>query len=158
MHEYGLMQDVVNRVLEASAQDRDRGVARVRIEVGAFAVASRESLETAYEVLTRGTALEGSVLEISEVPGHAICPGCGFEGSAGDIGEELCEPPSLVLCPRCGSPLHVTEGAGIALVSVQLMDRGDPEKDGRLRGGGNGLIPRRRAPSPASDHRNPVIP
>lgn len=124
MHEYGFMRDVVDRVLEECRNADGRVATRVRIEVGEFAVASRESLETAFEVLTRGTPLEGSALEIVEVPGHAVCPACAFEGSAADLGEELSEPPALVLCPRCGSPLLVTSGAGIALVHIQLEDRG----------------------------------
>ena len=124
MHEYGLMRDVVDRVLTECRPGMERVPVRVRIEVGEFAVASRESLETAYEVLTRGTPLEASSLEIVQVAGRAACPACGFEGSAADLGEELSEPPALVLCPRCGSPLLITAGAGIALVQVVLEDRG----------------------------------
>jgi len=129
MHEYGLMEDVVHAVLETRRQAGGSAVARVRIEVGEFAVASRESLETAFEVLTRGTPLEGTHLEISEVTGQATCDACGFEGSAADLGDELSEPPVLVLCPRCGAPLRVTSGAGISVIDVQLEDRGrsDPK-------------------------------
>jgi len=126
MHEYGFMRDVVDRVLEECRREEGRVATRVRIEVGEFAVASRDSLETAYEALTQGTPLETSSLEIVEVAGHAVCPACGFEGSAADLGEELSEPPAVVLCPRCGSPLLITAGAGIALVQVQLEDRGRP--------------------------------
>jgi len=118
------MQDVVNIALKTCRQEGDRGVTRVRVEVGEFAVASRESLETAFEILTRGTPLEGSRLEISEVSGHAVCERCGFEGSAADLGDEVSEPPALLLCPRCGTPLLVTAGSGISLVDVQLKDRG----------------------------------
>lgn len=124
MHEYGFMRDVVDRVLEECRNTDGRAATRVQIEVGEFAVASRESLETAFEILTRGTPLEGSVLEIVEVAGHAVCPACAFEGSAADLGEELSEPPALVLCPRCGSPLLITSGSGITLVHIQLEDRG----------------------------------
>jgi hydrogenase nickel incorporation protein HypA/HybF len=135
MHEYGLMQDVVKLAVETCRRDGDREVVRVRIEVGEFAVASRESLQTAYEILTRGTPLEGSSLEIAEVPGHAVCEACGFAGSAADLGDEVSEPPALILCPHCGSPLLVTAGAGIALVDVQLEDRGHLEAGTPVRGG-----------------------
>ncbi len=135
MHEYGLMQDVVGRALESRAQWGDRRVEAVRVEVGEFAVASRESLETAYEILTRGTPLEGSRLELTDVRGRAVCPACAFEGSAAEVGEELSEPPALVLCPRCGSPLLITAGAGIALTGVQLTDRGSPTIQEGIRGG-----------------------
>ncbi len=126
MHEYGLMQDVVNLALEACRDEGAGDALRVRIQVGEFAVADRESLETAYEILTQGTRLQGSSLEISEARGHAVCQACGFEGSAADLGDELSEPPALLLCPRCGFPLLVTAGAGITLLGVQLQDRGRP--------------------------------
>lgn len=134
MHEYGLMRDIVGRAAEECARHPGRSVTRLRVEVGEFMVASRESLEAAYEILARGTPLEGSFLEISEVPGRARCPACAFEGGAADI-EEVSEPPSLLLCPRCGSPLLVTAGAGIALAELQLEDRGRPMAAGRVRGG-----------------------
>ncbi len=127
MHEYGLMQDVVTAALEACGREGERHATLVRIEVGEFAVAARESLEAAYGILTRGTPLEGSSLVISEVSGRAVCEACGFEGSAADLGDELSEPPALLLCPGCGFPLRVTAGAGITLVEVQLEDRGRPE-------------------------------
>lgn len=132
MHEYGLMEDVVNVALEASRRAGHQPVARVRIEVGEFAVATRESLETAFEVLTRGTPLQGTRLDIAEVPGYAVCDACRFEGSAAELGDELCEPPALLLCPRCGVPLRVTSGAGISVIDVQLEDRGrlNPEDAG----------------------------
>ncbi len=135
MHEYGLMEDVVSVVLDATRRSEQRGVACVRIEVGEFLLASRDSLGTAFEVLTRGTRLAGSRLEISEVPGHAACKACGFEGSSADLDEALCEPPVLLLCPRCGAPLLVTAGADIRVIDVQLEDRGRSDASGPDAGG-----------------------
>jgi hydrogenase nickel incorporation protein HypA/HybF len=135
MHEYGLMQDVVGAVLQMSPGNREGKVVRVRIEVGEFLVASRESLQTAFEILTRGTALEGSALDVKEVPGRAVCEACGFRGSSADLGDELCEPPAVLLCPTCGAPLLVTEGAGITLTDVQLQDRGRSDASGPGSGG-----------------------
>lgn len=127
MHEYGLMSDVVALALARSPSDGPRRAVRVRVEVGEFAIADRESLETAYEILTRGTALETSALELTYVPGRAECPRCSFRGTGADLGDELSEPPALLLCPRCASPLLVTAGAGLALLGVQITDRGAPD-------------------------------
>lgn len=132
MHEYGLIQDVVDRALVECQRARASAVSRVRIEVGEFAVASNESLETAYEILTRGTPLEHSTLEIAQVAGHAVCPACGFEGAAADLGDELSEPPALLLCPHCGLPLLVTEGAGITLVQIVLADGARASQDAAI--------------------------
>lgn len=122
MHEYGLVQDVVDLVLARTSDVADRRVASIRIEVGEFLVASRESLETAFDILTRGTRLEGSRLEAREVPGRAVCEACGFEGTGSDLGGALSEPPALLLCPTCAAPLLVTSGSGLALVEVRFQD------------------------------------
>ncbi len=127
MHEYGLMKDVVALALDRCPLKGDPRFICVRIEVGEFAVADRESLETAFEILTRGTRLERSHLDITNVSGRAECPACGFHGTGADLDEELSEPPALLLCPRCASPLLVTAGAGIALLGVQITDRGAPD-------------------------------
>ncbi len=136
MHEYGLMEDVVSTALELSRRAGDCGVARIRVAVGEFAVASPEALETAFEVLTRGTPLQGTRLELCQVAGHAVCDACGFEGSAAALGEELSEPPALLLCPRCFAPLRVTAGAGISVMDVQLKDRGRLDLGDAKPGGG----------------------
>ncbi len=127
MHEYGLMEEVVACALERCPTGDPRAPLVVRIEVGEFAVADRGSLQTAFEILTRGTRLERSMLEMTGVPGRAECPGCGFRGSGADLDQTLSEPPALLLCPRCGSPLLVTAGAGLALLGVQITDRGPPD-------------------------------
>lgn len=135
MHEYGLMEDVVTQALETCRQRGDLEPVQVRVQVGEFAFASRESLETAFEILTRETILEGVTLELVNVSGQASCEGCGFEGSGADIGPEVSDPPAILLCPRCGSPLLVTAGAGVALSEVRLQDRGFPRSPTLDRGG-----------------------
>lgn len=126
MHEYGLMEAVVGAALQTCQSHADLEPVRVHIQVGEFAFASRESLVTAFEILSRGTPLEGARLELKEVPGRARCEGCGFEGSARDLGPEFSDPPALFLCPRCGSPLVLTGGTGVTLTKVELQDRGGP--------------------------------
>lgn len=125
MHEYGLMEAVVERALEESRARGGLAVDRVRIEVGAFALASPESLGTAFEILSRGTALEGAALEIRQTPGRAACEACGFSGTPEDLGLAD-EPPVPLLCPSCGRPLVVVAGAGVSLAELQLRGRGGP--------------------------------
>lgn len=122
MHEYGLMESVVRSALEACGKRSPSEPTRVRIEVGEFAFASRESLRTAFEVLIRGTPLAGVGLDIAEIPGEARCEACGFQGSAADVGPELADPPALILCPRCGAPLLVMIGGGVGLAGVDFRE------------------------------------
>lgn len=135
MHEYGLMADVVDVALRACSARTDLDPVCVHVQVGEFVFASRESLATAFEILTRGTPLEGTRLELEEVPGRAKCEACGFEGSAADVGPGDSDPPALFLCPRCSSPLLVTAGSGVALTEIKLQDRGVPGTQNPERGG-----------------------
>lgn len=134
MHEYGLMEAVVERALEECRAHGGLSVDRVRVDVGAFALASPESLETAFEIISRGTVLEGAALEIRQIPGRAACEACGFSGSPADLGLED-EPPVPLLCPSCGHPLVVVSGAGVSLAELQLRGRGGPRPQDRAGGG-----------------------
>ena len=138
MHEYGLMESVVNSALGACGDRLASEPTRVRIEVGEFAFASRESLRTAFEVLTQGTPLAGVRLDIAEIPGEAACEACGFQGTAADVGPELADPPALILCPRCGAPLLVTAGGGVSLAGVDFRERGASAEMARPGRSGNG--------------------
>ena len=122
MHEYGLMEAVVSRAREESRSHPGATASRIRVQVGKFALASRESLEMAFRILARGTELEAALLEMEEVPGHAMCEICGFNGASDDLGLEDGLPAPLI-CPSCGSPLVVTAGGGIALIEIQFQDR-----------------------------------
>ncbi len=135
MHEYGLMEAVVGHALETCRGKDGLTPVRVRVQVGEFAFASRESLETAFEILTRGTSLEGARLDLERLPGRARCESCGFTGTAADLGQDVDERPVPLICPDCGLPLLVMEGAGLVLADVQLEDRGRPPHPNPSSGG-----------------------
>lgn len=125
MHEYGLMEAVVARALEEAQRGRATSVARVSVDVGELAFASHEALETAFRSLAKGTLLEGSALELRDVPARIRCDGCGIEGSA-EAFDLLGEHETFVpFCLRCGALLTVLEGRGVSLVQMALVVR-DP--------------------------------
>ena len=76
MHEMSLCQNIVAIVAEHA---HDQKVARVRLEIGAFSSVMPEALEFCFDVVAKGTVLEGAVLEIIEIKGRARCQACGKE-------------------------------------------------------------------------------
>ncbi len=129
------MEALVARAREESLSHPGATASRIRIQVGKFALASRESLEMAFRILARGTELEGALLEMEEVPGQAECEICGFSGAPDDLGLE--DGPSVpLICPSCGSPLVVTVGGGVALAEIQFQDRRGRESEDTHRGRG----------------------
>lgn len=74
MHELGLTQNIVDMVAEHSSGQK---VARVMLEIGAFAGISIDSMRFCFDLAAEGTALEGARLDIREIEGRAFCSGCG---------------------------------------------------------------------------------
>ncbi len=121
MHEYGLMEAVLDRAREIVSRACGESVSRIRVEVGELAFASRESLETAFTALTAGTDLERARLELVGAPARLRCGGCGRDGSAGDFGLEGPEDASPPICMACGSVLTVLQGGGLTLSEVAFL-------------------------------------
>lgn len=69
MHELSLTRSVVAIVAEAAA---GRRVTRVTLEVGARAGVMAQAIVFCFDVVARGTPVEGAVLEILETPGEVL--------------------------------------------------------------------------------------
>lgn len=83
MHEMAICSGLVDVVLEEweRLDPPPRRLHGVRVIAGALHQLVPEFLETAYELLTRGTPAEGSRLELVIQPVTAVCPSCGWSGS-----------------------------------------------------------------------------
>jgi hydrogenase nickel incorporation protein HypA/HybF len=117
MHEVSLMQ----RVLEIARAEAQRHgaerVHRLRLRVGPLAGVVPEALEFAFDVVMRGTMVEGAALEVEYLPWRGRCPSCGtkFEPAGpGDFG-----------CPSCGfEATEILGGRELELVSLEVSGAG----------------------------------
>lgn len=101
MHEMSLAEGIRTIVQE---QAQIHGFARVqllRLEIGRFAGVEKPALEFAFEVVMRGSAAEGAVLEIIDLPGQALCYDCM---KPVEIAHRL-DP-----CPLCGGGKLIPQG------------------------------------------------
>ena len=76
MHELGIVRNIVAIVGEAA---KGRRVRRVSIEVGELSGVMTDAIAFCFEVVARGTLVEGAALEIREIEGRARCDACGAE-------------------------------------------------------------------------------
>ncbi|MFN2592713.1 MAG: hydrogenase maturation nickel metallochaperone HypA [Candidatus Dormibacteria bacterium] len=76
MHELSITRNIV-----AIVGDRANGakVTRVTLEVGTLSAVVPDAIRFCFDIVARGTALEGAALDIIEVPGLARCRRCGGE-------------------------------------------------------------------------------
>ena len=108
MHELAVTDAIVAGVCERLGPARVR---RVTLEVGALSAVMPDALRFCFDVCAQGTCLEGAVLEIHEVPGHASCRSCG----------EQFETRILLAACRCGSlDLDIVGGEQLLVRSVEV--------------------------------------
>lgn len=114
MHDVHAAGALVDHLSGELGADGLRHVALVRIRVDA--ALSPESLIQAYDMLTSGTPLEGSRLEVEVHPETRLCQECGRSWTATHddvVGH-------LLVCPSCGaiSPIEGTRGIEVLEVAV----------------------------------------
>ena len=108
MHELAITQSVVDMVRDRTA---DRRVSTVRLQVGRLSGVVPEAMQFCYELVTAGTPLEDSTLEIEQTPGHARCRTCG---------DDIELPDLILLCPCGSADGELTAGKELRVISVQM--------------------------------------
>lgn len=92
----------------------DRRVARVQLRIGHLRQVVPDALTFNWEVRTKGTELEGSVLDIESVPATVRCGACD--------GETTLDMP-VMACGSCWSrDVELLTGEEFAIVSLELAD------------------------------------
>jgi hydrogenase nickel incorporation protein HypA/HybF len=76
MHELGITQNIVAIVAEHA---KGAKVKRVSLEIGKLSAILPDAVQFCFDVCCQGTVLEGSSLEIIEIPGLAKCRQCDVE-------------------------------------------------------------------------------
>lgn len=118
MHELSICSALVELVA-AEMRNQPPGIRLLKITVcvGDMRQVVPETLSFAYETLTAGTPLAGSMLEIRRVPVTARCEGCGWEGTLAE---------RFFICPKCEG-LRLTQLTGNELHLEAL----EVERDGQ---------------------------
>ena len=109
MHELSLMVSLVSLVGEKVGPAK---VSTVRLEVGRLSAVVPDALRFCFDLCTRGTQLEGAVLDIVEIGGRGKCRACGREMTLGHV---------LTAC-ACGSDdVELVQGQELRIRDVEVM-------------------------------------
>jgi hydrogenase nickel incorporation protein HypA/HybF len=110
MHELSIVRNIVAIVVETA---EGRPVSRVTLEIGKLSGVMSDALAFCFEVVARGTAVEGAELEIHEIDGRARCRSCGAEF----------ETDTLFAPCLCGSrQLDRLRGEELKIKSIEVME------------------------------------
>ena len=121
MHEFSMTTKIVESVLEEARKRDAKKVLAVHLVIGKLTFLGIEQVRFSYDVLVKGTIMEGSKLHIEEKDGIVHCVRCGYEGSLEyEDDPEYHVPTPTLLCPKCGSKVQIAAGKECTIKSVKL--------------------------------------
>lgn len=122
MHEGSITTQVVESVLKEANHRNAKKVVRVDLVLGALTFLNPEQVRFWYDILTKGTIMEGSELFLEEKEGRVHCTSCDYEG-----GFKYIDDPTLhvamptLQCPRCDSLVEIVSGKDCVVKSVKML-------------------------------------
>ncbi|MEW6386660.1 MAG: hydrogenase maturation nickel metallochaperone HypA [Thermodesulfobacteriota bacterium] len=126
MHEYTLMQGIINSILARTSQEEPPlAVAEVILEVGLLSIHSEAAARQAFEILVQGTSLENSRLKLIIIPPSLECPACGYAETYPLDHWHAHDPLPGEPCPRCGGWAKISGGQGVESIQLILAEPGE---------------------------------
>jgi hydrogenase nickel incorporation protein HypA/HybF len=110
LHEYSLVQALLERVHREVAAHHGTKVRRLWLRVGELSGVEVDLLRTAYELCREKTLCEDADLEIRREDAHWTCPDCGVDVRRGE----------RLVCARCGAPARLISGDEIMLDRIEM--------------------------------------
>jgi hydrogenase nickel incorporation protein HypA/HybF len=122
MHELSIVSSIVERVLEFLDGHKAKRVVALRLAIGELTCVDAEQLRSCYELVTEGTAIAGSELEIEQTKALVRCPNCNFQGAPKYWDDALSSASIPTLqCPGCGFGVEAIEGHECAIQGIRYV-------------------------------------
>ena len=110
MHEYSIVQALLERVEAEAAPRRGAAVHRLHVRIGEVSGVEIELLRTAFGVFRDRTLCQDADLSIVPVPARWECPRCLGPIRRGEI----------LRCEGCGVPARLAAGDEIILDRIEM--------------------------------------
>lgn len=94
MHELPVTKSIVNISCEEAEKHKVHKVKEIRIKIGELTGLVPDSIQYYFDIISKGTKVEGALLDIEKLPIKILCNSCGnnFKASKHDF-----------QCTRCSS-------------------------------------------------------
>jgi hydrogenase nickel incorporation protein HypA/HybF len=115
MHELSIADALIEQVQRELHRAGQSGrVVRLELAIGRLSGVHSDALRFAFELICKGTAVEGAELAITEPKAVCSCRACGGREEIDDL---VCQ------CPNCESPdIAIEEGRDLLLQSIEVAD------------------------------------
>ncbi len=110
MHEYSIVEALVEQVASEARARHASAVHRVAVRIGELSGVEIDLLTTAYRTFRDRTICADAELHVTRVPATWACRSCGAPVKPGEV----------LRCPRCGSPARLVCGDEILLDRIEM--------------------------------------
>ena len=110
MHEYSVVQNLMEHIEAQALQHGARSVHRVSVRIGELSGIEPDLLRTAYDLMRERSICADAQLVITTVPARWECRACAVAIPAG----------RALRCATCGAPARLVEGDDILLERLEL--------------------------------------
>ena len=122
MHEVSVVSSMVDAILRELENYDVEKVEAVNVLIGDLTSLGAEQLEFAYEIVTRGTVLEGSKFNIEREEVRVRCKTCGYEGPADSLESDYLDHSiPVIACPKCGGGVDITAGQACRVRDLDIV-------------------------------------
>jgi hydrogenase nickel incorporation protein HypA/HybF len=123
MHELSIVSSLVESVLNFVETHQAKRVVAVRLAIGELSCVEAEQVRFCYDLVSEGTAVAGSVLEIEQTKALVRCLHCDFHGAPNYWDGALSGTAIPTLqCPRCGHAAEAVEGSDCTIQSIKYVE------------------------------------
>ena len=117
MHEYSIVQGIMQTVLAEAEKAKAQKVVKVSLKIGELTGVFPDSLTFCFELISKGTIAGGTALNIEKVPIMGYCPHCDKNFLIED---------NHYLCQHCKNPtIELTSGRELQIDHLEVEDETD---------------------------------
>lgn len=124
MHEVSVVSNLVNAALAELEKYNVTKVNSMTVVIGEMTNLGGEQMRFAYEIVTRGTLMEGSELVIEDEPIEVRCDSCGYTGPVRMLTDPDFSTHSIPVlsCPECSGRVVVTSGQSCMIKCMDIEE------------------------------------
>lgn len=126
MHEVSIISSIIDSVVSELEKHQVEKVEEVYLTLGSLTFLGEDQLLFAYDVLSKGTKLDGSKLVIEKEGVEVRCRSCDYRGEPVNIEGDFHGMIPVLQCPRCGEDVEVIKGKSCTVRSIRVVQKDVP--------------------------------
>ncbi len=120
MHEFSVMSQIVDAIMEEAKKREASKIEGVTIELGEFTMLGEEQMRFSFEVLSKGTMMEDATLVFRTTDGEIECE-CGFRGGMSPSDDAAHGSTLILECPKCGGAAAIVGGRECVIRDIRMV-------------------------------------